>query len=343
MKPLAIVASGLVTGVGLDAPSSCAAIRCGISASVETAFINRSGEPQLGCVVQLDEQLRGISKQAAMAASAIRECLVAAAPVKAPAIPLVLCLPEKERPGRLPDLDDELFPAIHQALGVRFHADSVLIPAGRAAVGRALKAAERFIHEAKSPFCIVAGVDSLLIGPSIDHYDEAHRILTPKNSNGFIPGEAASAVLLAAPRPGKGTELLCLGVGQATEKATVASEEPLRADGLVEAYRQALKDAGCGFESVDYRIADVTGEQYGFKEAQLAIGRTIRKVKERFDLWHPTDCIGEVGAAIGPCILAVALAAARRGYAPGPGALCHFGSDDGDRVAVVLRFGEGRA
>ncbi|HLY74701.1 MAG TPA: hypothetical protein VKU80_11340 [Planctomycetota bacterium] len=335
MKPLAVVASGLVTGVGLDSPSSCAAIRCGLSASAETAFINRAGEPQLGCVVTLDQPLRGMSKQVVMAASAIRECLNGALPAKPSEIPLVLCLPEKERPGRLARLEEELFPSIQESLKVRFHPDSTLISAGRAGIGPGLKTAERLIYEGGASRCIVAGVDSLLIGETIDSFDLVHRILTPKNSDGFIPGEAASAALLSA--PSKGPELLCLGVGLGTEPAPVGSEKPLRADGLVEAYRAAFADAGRNFVDVDFRIADVTGEQYGLKEAQLALGRAMRQVKERFDLWHPTDCIGEVGAAIGPCVLAVALAAVRRGYAPGPGALCHFGSDDGQRAAVILR------
>jgi len=106
----------------------------------------------------------------------------------------------------------------------------------------------------------------------------------------------------------------------------------------VQAFRAALADAGCTFDQVDYRIADVSGEQYGFREAALAIGRTIRKVKAKFDLWNPADCVGEVGAAIGPLLLGVALAAARKGYAPGPGVLCHLANDDGARAALILAY-----
>jgi 3-oxoacyl-[acyl-carrier-protein] synthase-1 len=89
---------------------------------------------------------------------------------------------------------------------------------------------------------------------------------------------------------------------------------------------------------VHYRLTDLSGEQYGFKEAALALSRTLRQRKLRFDLHHPADCIGEVGAAIGPCILGVARAAAEKGYAPGPGILCHLGSDDGARAALILRY-----
>ena len=60
------------------------------------------------------------------------------------------------------------------------------------------------------------------------------------------------------------------------------------------------------------------------------------KRKEEFDIWHPADCIGEVGAAALPCMLGVALFAARKAYAPGANILCHLGNDDGKRAALVL-------
>ena len=90
---------------------------------------------------------------------------------------------------------------------------------------------------------------------------------------------------------------------------------------------------------LDFRITDNSGEQYYFKESALALSRNLRQRKTAFDIWHPADCIGEVGAAIGPCVLGIALAAARKGYAPGPGVLCHFANDDGERAALMLRYG----
>jgi 3-oxoacyl-[acyl-carrier-protein] synthase-1 len=87
---------------------------------------------------------------------------------------------------------------------------------------------------------------------------------------------------------------------------------------------------------VDYRITDSNGEQYLFKEAALAVTRTLRTRKELFEIWHPADCIGETGAAAAICALGVALAATRKHYAPGNGALCHFSGEDGERIAMIL-------
>jgi 3-oxoacyl-[acyl-carrier-protein] synthase-1 len=106
---------------------------------------------------------------------------------------------------------------------------------------------------------------------------------------------------------------------------------------LVQAYRAAFKSAGLDFAAIDYRLADIAGDQYAFKEAALGLLRTMRTRKESLPLWHPADCVGRMGAASVPLVLGVALAAARKMYAPGPGALCHFTDDGGRRAAVIVR------
>jgi 3-oxoacyl-[acyl-carrier-protein] synthase-1 len=333
MKPITIIAAGMVTGVGLDAPSSCAAIRCAIDNFSETRFMDKGGEWIIGSQVSLEQPWRGLPKLVHMAVPAIRECLAQAGNVRPEMIPLLLCVAEKERPGRLEGLDDQLFGDVQAELGVRFHSRSAIIAGGRVAGGLAMLRARTLIHDERVPFCIIAGVDSLLVASTLAAYEEKERLLTSKNSNGFIPGEAGAAILVGAQ---SANALLCLGIGAGQEKATVDSEEPLRADGMVQAFKAAFADAGKTMADVDYRVTDCNGEQYFFKEAALAVARTLRVTKEQFGIWHPADCIGEVGAAAGPCALGVALAAARKNYAPGPNPLCHLSGEDGERVAMML-------
>ncbi len=65
--------------------------------------------------------------------------------------------------------------------------------------------------------------------------------------------------------------------------------------------------------------------------------RYQRKPKPKlFDLWHPIEHIGDVGAAIGPLVLGVALHAGQKGYGIGPTVLCTFGNDNGERAAAVV-------
>jgi 3-oxoacyl-[acyl-carrier-protein] synthase-1 len=88
-----------------------------------------------------------------------------------------------------------------------------------------------------------------------------------------------------------------------------------------------------------FRITDLNGEHYKFKEMTLAMVRYQRKPKPKlFDLWHPIEHIGDVGAAIGPLVLGVALHAGQKGYGNGPTVLCTFGNDDGERAAAVVTY-----
>jgi 3-oxoacyl-[acyl-carrier-protein] synthase-1 len=72
----------------------------------------------------------------------------------------------------------------------------------------------------------------------------------------------------------------------------------------------------------------------------------VRPTKPQFDIEHPADCIGEVGAAIVPALLAVADMAERKSYASGRHmgdvVLCHVGSDANDRAAFILRTDLGK-
>jgi 3-oxoacyl-[acyl-carrier-protein] synthase-1 len=333
VKPIAIIAAGMVTDVGLDAPSSCAAIRCAIDNFSETRFMDKGGEWIMGSQVPLEQPWRGLPKLVQMVVPAIRECLAHAGNVRPEIVPLLLCVAEKERPGRLEGLDDQLFSEVQNELGVRFHPRSAVIPRGRVAGGLAMLQARRLIHEERLPFCVIAGVDSYLIASTLAAYEEKNRLLTSQNSNGFIPGEAGAAVLVG---PQTTSDLLCLGIGTGEEHATIGSEEPLRAEGIVKAIKAALADAGRTMADVDYRITDSNGEQYWFKEAALAVTRILRVRKEEFEIWHPADCIGEVGAAIGPCALAVAQTASRKAYAPGFHPLCHFSGETSERLSLVL-------
>jgi 3-oxoacyl-[acyl-carrier-protein] synthase-1 len=137
-------------------------------------------------------------------------------------------------------------------------------------------------------------------------------------------------------------ELQLEGIAAGCENATIESEEPLRGDGLTQVIRQTLLQAACRMQDVSYRLADLNGEHYRFKEFILAMGRFPRQAAaEKFDVWHPIEYVGDVGAAIGPLLLAVALDAGRKRYAPGRNVLCTLGNDGGERAALLLSYRKG--
>jgi 3-oxoacyl-[acyl-carrier-protein] synthase-1 len=321
----------MVTGVGLNGPSSCAAIRTGISGFVETDF-KIDGEWLIGCPVPLPEPFQGRERLLRMAVGAVRECLNGFQDARTQGAPLLLCLPEVNRPGRLEGLDGGFLRELERRAGLTPDSDSVLVPHGRVAGVQALEHGRELLSGGRR-HCIVVGVDSLLVGATLEAYRRSRLLQTATNSDGFIPGQAAAALLAGAPEPGG---LVLEGVGYGSEPAPLGSGQPLRADGMVQAIRAALADADVSFGKVDYRIADISGGQYYFKEAALAVTRVLRERKQDWQFWLPSDCVGEVGAAIGPLTMAVAFMAARKGYSPGRRLLSHFATDGTARAAAVL-------
>lgn len=327
---------GMCSAVGLNAASSCAAIRVGITGFDDTAFLF-DGDFLQGAEVPLEKPWRGREKLLRMAGLALRECTEHLPPARLREIPLLLVVAEKDRPGRLSRLDDSLLRELMDRCGGPFHPDSQVIANGRVGGVEAIDLASRLLARSRCGSCLIVGVDSFLNAATLGAYHARARLLTPRNSDGFIPGEAAAAVLLETAQSRDLCDFAVRGWGFAREEAGIESELPLRGEGLATAIRESLSRGGTDYHSIDYRICDANGEQYPFKEAALAMARTLRVRKEHFDLWHAADCIGEVGAATVPCALAIAWHAAEKRYAPGPGILLHVGNTDGQRAAVVLR------
>lgn len=335
-SPLAIRRTALITSVGLDAPSSCAAIRAKLTNPTETRFVDDEGAWLVAHAVPLGESWSGLAKLARLAALAIDECLVDVPRDQWSQIPVLLCVAEHDRPGRQGGLDDRLFAEVERLLGAQFSDRSAIVAQGRIATPIALAAARQLLADPLVTQVVVAGVDSLLSWPTLSVYLKADRLLTPTNSNGFMPGEAAGAVLLGA--PSAHAELRCTGVGFGIEPAHLDADLPLRGNGLAAAIELALDDAGRQMHELQFRMTDLSGEQYYFKESALALGRTLRQLTPEFELWHPAESTGETGAASGLAMLAVADAACRKGYAPGPDFIAHWANDSGRRAAAVLQF-----
>jgi 3-oxoacyl-[acyl-carrier-protein] synthase-1 len=336
---ISIVASGMVTPVGFNGPASLAAMRAGISGvAFEELWDVEQGEHLRAARVHTPQWWEGLGKLAELAAPAIAECLRAAEPLLPSEIPILLCGPARGVVARHEGTDEELLRAVESRLGTRIHGASRTVSADQVSAVVALSHARQLIGQSVARVCVIAGVDSFLEQVIVDAFVASRRVMTASNSNGFFPGEAAAAVLVRSSTE-NGPELRLIGVGFGREEANVNAELPLRGEGLACAVRAALLEAQLPFHDIDYRITDLNGEHYKFKEATLLVGRLLRKRKEeRFELWHPIEFLGEIGAAVGPTVLGIALHAARQGYAPGKTVLCHFGNDTGERAAVVMRY-----
>lgn len=338
---LSITASGMVTAVGFNSPASLAAMRAGISGIDEVNLWDyETGEYLCGGKVALPQWWEGLEKLADLVAPAIYECLIAAGPTPADQIPVLLGVAATDHPMRNDQLDKLILDEISHRLETQLHPASVVIPRGQVSGVVGLNVSQHLLAEQGVSHCIVAGVDSFLHQEVVEVYMNRRRLLTASNSNGFIPGEAGTAVLVQPAMSSESGQLRILGMGMARELATIDSEDPLRGDGMTKAIGNALAESGLTIFDTSYRITDINGEHYKFKEAMLGAMRLEpgRSRRQLFDLWHPIEYLGEVGAAICPCVLSVALHAGQHKYAPGDVVLCHFGNDDGERAAIIAKF-----
>ena len=211
----------------------------------------------------------------------------------------------------------------------------LVVSQGRAGLGQALLNAAQLLVKGQAEQVLLIGVDSYLNAADINTYLQAERLFVSGNTDGFLPGEAAAALLLRiAPTGAAGLSIK--GVGLANEPGQPDGSVPSLAQGLTQAIRTACEQANIAPTDLDFRISDQNGEQFFAKEAANAITRVMFGGHK---LTHLTlaDKIGEVGAASGPAMLAwLTRDMADANYSPGNSGLIHLASDHGARCAVVI-------
>lgn len=337
MSTMSILGKGLVTAVGLDAPSSLAAIQAKVSNPSETRFTDEAGEWLSAHRVPLESTLRGGARLARMAAMAAQEALAGVPVGQWPGIPLLLCLAEEGRPADYPRVDDRLIGVIEHELQGRFATASSCLALGRVGVTVALKQARELLARPDVERVLVVATDSLIDGSTLRHLEAQDRLLTSRLSNGFMAGEGAGALLLGR-TVGRGASHIA-GLGFGLELAHITSGEPLRGEGLTQAVRAALAESGVPLHEVALRVSDLSGEQYYFREAALVLSRLMRQNREDFDLLHPAECTGEAGALAGLCCVALADELCRSGRLVHNHVLVHLSNDGGQRGAIIVGRG----
>lgn len=337
---VSVIAAGMVTPVGFNYESSCAAIRAGISGVKEANLWDaENGEYLSAGKVNLPQWWQGIGKLADLVAPAIWECLEAAQPESASAIPILLGIAPHDRPHRLPHLDEEILEEIEWRLELPRHPESRIIAMGDVSGAVGIQRAQEILGTGQARYCVVAGVDSFLQQDVVEAYLEQRRILTKSNSNGFLPGEAGCAVLVGPQGRSSKDELKLAGLAYGAGELPATSEDPSRGILLTRLVREALGQAGMKMEDTFYRNTDINGEHAGFKEASFIPSRIQRKpLPYLHELWHPVEYLGEIGAAHVPCELGVSLYYGRCGAGSGPRGICHFGTDSGERAAMVVDY-----
>ena len=328
----------MVCPVGLDARSASVAIRAGIATFEELPYLDNNGEPVIGAMVPgLDAEFARAERVVELLCTALAQT-VDQLPnsVACEQVPLIVSLSEPGRPGGCAHLSRSVVGLLEQKLDVSFHPSySGAVAKGHTAGYRALRAARRMLQDGEVPACVVCGADSFINASTLNWLDGQLRLKKRENSDGVIPGESAGAFLVSGKSSADSIAQIT-GLGFADEQATVLTDEPMLGIGLAAAQRVALAEAGTQMHEIAVRVADCSGESYGFREQSLALARVMRVRREEHPIWHCTDSIGESGAGGSVAQLVYAALALRDGHVPGQRLISSGSAVGGERSVAVL-------
>ena len=344
-----VIGVGCLTPVGLDAPMTAASVRAGITRLEESRFIDLGGEPMVVARASfIANELDGVDRLVALALPALREAIAplrrhSGTSVESLRIPLFIGVPGA-RPGWPRDAESQLIARIVERAELSLSPREVRVASsGHAASVVAIATAVELIATGKADVVLAGGVDSYQDVETLEWLDAGRRLHSERNLDGFVPGEGAGFCLLASSStaPVLGAPIL------ARVRATSITREPHPLDGegvctgegLTDAFHHVLADLPEG-QRADWTLCDMNGESFRATEWTYAYVRSGTKHRDPLEIWHPADCYGDIGAASGAVLAAVAIGAWSRKYARGPCCLIWTSSDVGTRGALLLETAE---
>lgn len=346
-----IIGLGASTPVGRNIWASAAAARAGICGFSEHPFmIDTAGEPmRISRAPWLEMDIEGVERYCELLLPAIDEALT---PVRAQLkrqntrMGLALALPP-QRPGAPPTLAQDILSAIDLRYAGLF-ALTVSFEVGHAAGHLALDSAIKICVAQTMDACVVVGVDSYLAPETlewIEACDQLHGGGPLNNAWGFIPGEAAGALLITtetfARRIGAEAfgEVVSIGIGRETK--LIKTDAVCIGEGLTQAFRSALQ-ALSPREQIHNVFCDLNGETYRADEYGFTALRTKERFRAATDFVAPADCWGDIGASGAPLHTVLAVICHRKRYGKGPLSMVWGSSESGERGASVIRAMESR-
>ncbi|VUD46572.1 hypothetical protein TDB9533_00850 [Thalassocella blandensis] len=341
---LAVEALGMISSMADTAEGNAALMRCHYDGFGVSNYLQPfSPEPQIVAEINQYKNIGGLDLLMRLSVDAVKDIKDQCPDLSLNNVPIIVCLPSLERFASYSyeGFESDYFSRLLSTLKVDSqHPGSSYVFGGRTGIIHMLKHAQTLVNNDSCKQVLLIIADSYLNSDSFsyfsgDIYNNGRRLIGDEFSNGFVPGEAAVAVLLG--NPGTSFTQTCItGLGLGEEPSIIGSGEVLRADGLSEAIRQASASSATPVCETDFRISSANGEEYWFREASLAQSRTLEKKRPSHPLWHPADSIGEVGAAVGGAMIVMAHYAFEKGYAPGSAALCQISNDNSERGAFIL-------
>jgi 3-oxoacyl-[acyl-carrier-protein] synthase-1 len=343
---LYIAGMGMITPLGPSVATTVAAVNAGISAYALSEYDTDDGEPitmaRVPDVVfthidaEIDEgdrhNLRH-NRLMKMAITAIREACETQ--LTEQAVPIVFGMSERftDRDGLssfIENLQQNCKPWISTQLSRSLHS-------GRAAGMEAIDFIFRYLYESKNSFLLVGASDSYMDDDLINPLAQERRLLSPGASDAFVPGEAASFLLLTRypelAEQRNGYAIALHTPGMATEEGHLYSDAPYRGDGLDQAFKKALQNQPQ--HSIQNIYSSMNGENHWAKEYGVAYLRNKKTFVDKINIVHPADCYGDIGAATATALITLAAEHLHRSQQLQK-SLVYSSSDFGLRAAIMV-------
>ncbi|WP_395700745.1 beta-ketoacyl synthase N-terminal-like domain-containing protein [Aquabacterium sp.] len=342
-----IVSAGLITPIGLSLAETASSARARVARLREIEWRDRRFEPFIvGSVPEaglppLAEPLANAplqyreARMLRLAHAALEEAL-APLPPAARALPLLLGLPEHHTtmpldPGRFLERLDQQVPGCIDV------ATSLAAPRGRAAGLLAIELAMARLAAGEHAFVLVGGVDCLVDLYVLGTLDLEGRIRNEAASDGFSPAEGAALLLLTRADTARSLGLAPLAALTASahghEEGHVYAEAPYLGEGLAATFAQLL--AAPPARPIGSVYASFNGERYWAREFGVARLRQAQAFDPEHQMEHPAECFGDLGAAHGAALAALAAHGVALGYRRAP-SLVYASSDRGERAAALV-------
>lgn len=343
---VAIVGASAITAVGLSLPETAASARARVARLRETEWMDQRFEPIVAGRVP-DDGLPPLAEPLATRALVFREARLlrlahlalaqALEGIDTGELPLLLGLPEHHTPQPIEPLRFVQRLALQSGVALDLRT-SVAVPAGRAAPLMALREAAARLQRGDGRFVAVGGVDSLLDPWVLATLDREGRVRNELTSDGLRPAEGAGMLLLASAAAVQAQGLQPLawlgGCASGQEPGHLYAEAPYLGEGLAGVFERLFAEApppapvGCVY-------ASFTGERYWAREYSVARTRHAEAFDPEHTIEHPAEVFGDLGAATGAVLAALAADGVAGGYRRSP-CLVFASSDHAERAAALL-------
>ncbi len=321
-----ITSVGARCSVGLSALQVGLGMRADLVEPRSCALKNGRDEAVGMCRVGgLGRDVFGYKRLLALAAPALREALRPVVPSENERWPLLLALPDAQRPDHEPHYRS-MATALANEHGQLLDAKgSQVVAQGHAGGVEVLQRASELLL-AGADGVVVGGVDSFYHPEVVRWLDEAYRLHALHIDDGFVPGEAAAFLVLRTQRQ-KGTHARVIQSALQDEAAMLDEEQPMIAAAMTALFRDTQGSAA------RWVMTDVNNEHQRRREWRFV---SFRHDLGAAQVQRLPEKVGDVGAASVPLMAATAFCWWSLGCAPASKVWLSSSSDGAKRGVAVL-------